>query len=511
MKKILLGPTLAVVIILLFPLFFPAVGIQQSLGVKADSDITRKAEFTQLWNYKLDKSFVASPVSANGLVYVTSVFSGGSGVSLICLNASSGTQVWNHTGYFISFSVANGYIYVNEIPESNLRTNFLGVIVCLNAYTGSQIWKFTYGSSRCAPIVVGNYVYVCGYAATYPVFDHGFVYALDALTGDVMWSQTINGVVFYATVSDGLVFVNFINENYVDGLFYAEGMCAFDALTGERIWTYPVGGSLNRVPDTPPIIFDDKIYVSYNNYSKTDPDYHAGGVYALDALNGKLLWNFKTSSSVGNPLVADGICYVVSGDSFLTAFDASDGTIVWNYAAKTNLGSLQSVNGSLFAGSSAGVFCFDASDGTVIWNFAADEFVGSSATCPVYAEGVIYVGWNGPQFFSSVTRHDFYALDALTGEKIGNYTLGYAVKNSPTVMNSTIYIGASSVTEENPDWAGPGAVIALNSTITLSPSISFSASTITLIAVGVIAAIAVAVGAGLLVYFKKRKRVLVAV
>jgi outer membrane protein assembly factor BamB len=497
----------ALIAVLLFSLIFlPAEGTIQTLSVNTDSGTARKVEFTPLWNFELDTSFVTSPVFAHGFIYVTSTSSGSSRANLYCLNASSGTQIWNHTGYFVYFQVAKDYVYVNEIPESNFLTNFKGIVACLNAYTGAQIWNYTYGSSVSAPIIVGDYVYVSGYTPNLPTPDHGFVYALNAFTGDVIWNQTINSVVHYATVSDGRVFVNFFNEKYSDGLFYAQGLCAFDALTGKRLWNYPTGDSLNKVPNAPPIIFDNKVYVSYNNYSKTDPDYRAGGVYALDALNGTSLWNYKTSSSVATPLVTKGICYLVSNDSFLTALDASNGTVIWNHATETSLGSAQFVNGSLFVGSSTGAYRFDPSNGKVIWNFAASDYADSSATYPVYADGVIYVGWNGPQYFSSVTQHEFYALDALTGEKIGNYTLGYTVKNPPLVLSNTIYIGASWVTEESVDFSGPGVVIALNSTVTLSsqpspqPSPPSSGLAITLTAVVVIVIIA-----GLLIYFKKRK------
>jgi outer membrane protein assembly factor BamB len=215
------------------------------------------------------------------------------------------------------------------------------------------------------------------------------------------------------------------------------------------------------------------------------------------------IWDYPIDSSVESLIVANDTLHAVSGNGNVYALDASSGRVTWVYPTRLSTGPALLVNNNLFVGSSAGVYCFDASNGHVIWNFAADDYAGSSATFPVYSDGVVYVGWNGPQFFSSVTQHNFYALDAFIGEKIGNYTLGYTVQSSPTVLNSTTYISASFVTEESPDYAGQGAVIALNSTITLlpAPSTPSSALAVTLIAIVVIAAIA-----GLLIYFKKRKR-----
>ncbi len=80
------------------------------------------------------------------------------------------------------------------------------------------------------------------------------------------------------------------------------------------------------------------------------------------------------------------------------------------------------------------------------------------------------MGWNGPIGFDSVLFHNFYALDALSGEKLWNYTIGYTIVNPPAVFDNTIYIGGSLVTHKAPDAQDPGAVIALKSTVTQLPS-----------------------------------------
>jgi hypothetical protein len=100
------------------------------------------------------------------------------------------------------------------------------------------------------------------------------------------------------------------------------------------------------------------------------------------------------------------------------------------------------------------------SNGAIVWNFATSNFADSSTTNPTYANGVVYVGWNGPTAFAPVTQNNFYALNALNGKVLWNYTLGYTDPLA-VVSNGVVYIGADHVTTQSPDFEGPGVVLAL--------------------------------------------------
>jgi len=165
----------------------------------------------------------------------------------------------------------------------------------------------------------------------------------------------------------------------------------------------------------------------------------------------------------------------VVNDSSIYALDNSKGAAIWNYNAKASLSSPLFVDGYLFIGTSEGVLCLDEDNGKVIWNFNTIDYAGSSATSPTFSDGVIYVGWSGPMFFSLVTQHDFYALNANNGATLWNYTIGYTGMSS-SVVNSTVYIGASWVTTRSPDNVGPGAVVALKSNVTSLPLPSLSST-----------------------------------
>ena len=77
----------------------------------------------------------SSPAVADGRVYV------GSGDDKVyCLDASTGTQVWNYTtGNIVDSSpaVADGRVYVGSYD---------GRVYCLDASTGAQVWNYTTGN-----------------------------------------------------------------------------------------------------------------------------------------------------------------------------------------------------------------------------------------------------------------------------------------------------------------------------------------------------------------------------
>ncbi len=416
------------------------------------------ATVTQLWNAACDRSEVNSPVLAGGFVYFTSQNSASATTTLYCLDASSGIQIWKSTGRFYTFTVANGCVYIGSATDGKPvegHPTLLGVVYCLNASNGGQLWNYSYGTGFGTPVVDGGVVYVGGQNYTWwNGIGNGLLYAFDALTGTIIWSyigpQGTRFDLNSPVLAGGYVYT-------ATNVIYA-----FNSSSGERIWNYTTPGRLGSL-----IAMGDNVYVSCNYFNSTNENAYAGSILALRDQDGSLIWNY-TSGPVGSFTFADDTVYA-SGSGFVYALDASAGKVIWNYATERNMGTTFFVNGYLYAGSSAGVFCFNAFNGTLFWNFDKFDHSDSSFTVPTYADGVIYVGWNGPMFFSHITQHSFYAVIASSGEQLWNYTLGYTINSYPAAANGTVYIGASFVTPENPDLEGTGAVIALNSTVASLP------------------------------------------
>jgi len=91
---------------------------------------------------------------------------------------------------------------------------------------------------------------------------------------------------------------------YVGGGF---NLNAFNAATGELLWSAPTGFTI----DSSPAVANGVVYVgSYDNY-----------VYAFDAATGQLIWRAPTGFYVeSSPAVANGVVYVGSDDGNLYAF-----------------------------------------------------------------------------------------------------------------------------------------------------------------------------------------------
>ena len=487
------------------------------LTIMPSSSASPSDSVSQLWKYTPQWSIISSPVLANGFVYISDSSYGGGTQSVCCLNALTGTEVWRHIGRFAAFVVTNGKMYVGESVQGS-SSSFEGVIACLDASTGVQLWNYSAGTGFTTPLVNGDIVFAGGSDYNMSTGANiGFVYAFNSSTGEKLWNFLGPGGTRFDSNSlvleEAILYAKSTTYSSQDASWHS-GIYAFNAYTGEGLWNYETPGQFGSLLAANHNLYVSSNFVNTTNYldaKKSGGYIYEGGVFALDGRNGTLLWNYPINSSVSIPVTLNNTIYAFSGNGILYALNALSGGVVWSRNAAAGLGSLASINGYLYVGSSSGVYCFNANDGTVIWSFLASDFAGSSPTLPTYTDGIIYVGWNGPMFFSPVTEHNFYALSASNGEKLWSYTIGYTITSSPTIQNGTVYIGGSFVTSRSPDYESSGVVLALKPSVASLPLSPLPTPTqpvfeflplIVLVAVAItVVAVVVAV-----VYWKKLKR-----
>jgi outer membrane protein assembly factor BamB len=435
-----------------------------------NSGPTISGSASKLWQFLSTYSEIISPIALNGNIYFLSGNSAAYPAVLYCLDATTGTKVWNYTGYLNGFTVVGDKVYVGGAFTQGSILSLQGFISCLNAYSGVQVWNYSDGTTFTSPLANNEIVYAGGFHYTYSSgVNVGFLYAFNALTGEKLWS-------FAGSTSTRFDSNHLILEDtklYALSAAYSEqdaswhsSIYAFNANSGEALWNYTTPGQFSSFAVSDQNLLISSNFVDTRNYldaEKSGGFIYEGGVLALNAQSGVRIWNYPISNSVGTPFILNNIVYTVSGDGVVYAFNALDGSVVWSYTSGTGLGSLLSANGYLYVGSSSGVYCFIADNGRVVWNFAISDFAESSGTNPIFADNLIYVGWNGPMFFSPTTKHNFYALDAWTGQKVWNYTLAYTVSSKPIVMGDTVYVGGNFVSTRNPDFEGSGAIYALKS------------------------------------------------
>jgi len=172
---------------------------------------------------------------------------------------------------------------------------------------------------------------------------YGYIYALDANTGNVVWQfRTGYYVESSPAVVNGMVYVGSMDYN----------LYALNASTGAVIWSYSVGPINCRrlTAACGPAVANGVVYTQ-----------SILGVYAVNASTGALIWTKFIEGNTG-PSVANGVLYFGSAYSFpyIFALDASTGTQLWRYTTGAEVDSSQTiVNGILYSGSTDGnVYAF---------------------------------------------------------------------------------------------------------------------------------------------------------
>jgi outer membrane protein assembly factor BamB len=160
------------------------------------------------------------------------VYWGGSDGVIHCNNTNSNTEEWHYvTGgkIFTAPTIANGCVYAGSSD---------GYAYCIEAHTGRLVWRFRgapadrrislYGHlSSTWPVLTGVMVqgttafFVAGFTPETGVH----VYALDALTGSIVWQNNTAGI------SEGQR-TGSSPGRYVSGLMTGGGM----TIVGNRLW-----------------------------------------------------------------------------------------------------------------------------------------------------------------------------------------------------------------------------------------------------------------------------------
>lgn len=288
----------------------------------------------------------------------------------------------------------NGTIYVGSRDNS---------IYALDAETGDELWSYTAGGIiRSPPTVAGGTVYVGS--------RDNSLYALDAETGNVQWNYTTGDFVDASpTVVDGTVYVGSRDNS----------LYALDAETGNELWSHQTGDSVKRAAT----VISGTVY-----FGSWD-----GQLYALDAQTGDVEWTYATGSSIQTaPTVVDGVVYTGTESESVYALDSQTGDVLWNSTLGTFTSSSPTVvGGTVYIGTSGGsVYALDAGTGGEQWSYATGNEVASS---PTVSNGTVYVGSRD---------NSVYALDAETGGEQWSHATTDSVTSSPTVADGTVYVGS---------------------------------------------------------------------
>jgi outer membrane protein assembly factor BamB len=250
---------------------------------------------------------------------------------------------------------------VMGVPEGD-------AIYAFDAATGRARWSFhTAGQDMASPAL---------YRGTL-IFANGdfHAYALDAMTGRLLWKRDLPGMATMASAAtaDGRVFVSTCDYRFP----YHCATEALDPVNGKLLWKAPYGDA-----DSSPTYANGTVFVSGLDYLSAKNTWPLlqqayGVVAALDASTGKPKWVYRDGtpqipSDVGTAERAVAGTYAAGkyfqslpGSSEFLAFDARTGNILWRFhsLAPIKMSPLYYRN-RIYAGGNAGVlYVLNASTG----------------------------------------------------------------------------------------------------------------------------------------------------
>ncbi|MFT7641852.1 MAG: outer membrane protein assembly factor BamB [Pirellulaceae bacterium] len=352
------------------------------------------------WKIPMAGKAWSSPVVWGNQIWLTNAPEDGTKMSVVCVAADTGKIIHER------------YIFTNEKPdfchgfnsyasctpfieEGRIYVHFgkYGT-ACLNTSTAETIWQrrdFKCNHWRgpgSSPIVHDGLLFVC-----YDGYDVQYITALDAKTGATVWN--VDRKIDYGADSDNgdrkkaysTAAVVEVAGKPVLISPSAGATIAYEPKTGQEIWRCNHGGWNASIR---PVVLDNLLFV----------DTHSGGRGTVaikydgqgDISDSHIAWSReKSGRRLPNPMVIDGLLYLLDSKGVMTCLDGKTGEEIW----------VQRVGG----------------------NFVAS---------PVYAAGKIYL-------FNREGK-SFVVKPGRTYSAIGENELSAGCMASPAVVGNTLIV-----------------------------------------------------------------------
>ncbi len=272
-------------------------------------------------------------------------------------------------------------------------TTAYGELAALDAATGAVQWRQRFEAPVIgAPTVDGTTVYATA--------RDGSALAVDAANGKVRWTvggtRAASGMVSTASpsVGDGLAIFPFA-AGEIAAIKTEDGTKTWGAgVAGQRLGKAYAASMGDLTGD--PVISGNTVYVGSA----------AGRTAAFDATTGQRLWT-TNEGAMNPPLVVGGSVFVVNDEAKLVRMDAVTGAVIWavqmpyyNAEKPKKYKAITAHYGPVLAGgrvvvvsSDGGIRLFNPTDGSMV---GSGEIPGGAASAPALAAGMLFVtGGNG--------------------------------------------------------------------------------------------------------------------
>ncbi len=322
------------------------------------------------WKYTSTNGFSYSGACViNNKIYV-----GGKDGFLYCLDNQTGTLLWRFQAGNIG--IESDPVYDNGIIYFGSNDDYLYAI---DANTGVMKWRFlTGGNVSSSPAISNGVVYVGS--------SDSKVYAVNASTGLMVWSYQTGDLINQSgpSLSNGILYIG-----SRDGYCYALAMN-----DGSLKWKYKGTGSFEF---SSPTVVNNVVYIAG---SELITNLNVGGVYALNAVTGQLLWQqFQAIPFNSSPVVSDGKLFLASSSGYVYAMNPTDGSVIWTKSVYSNGANPAVMNGIVYIGGGGqhNIFALNAADGSEKWRYPIPNSIRTSGPCIVTPTSVSYSGKSGMQ------------------------------------------------------------------------------------------------------------------
>jgi outer membrane protein assembly factor BamB/predicted Ser/Thr protein kinase len=304
-----------------------------------------------VWAYASERHLAGGPAPvASGDMLIAGTLDG----QVLALQAGSGELRWRTGGgpsvLFGAPSASKGLVFVGSTD---------GFVQGLSLSSGKVTWQTrVVGVAQLAPTLDGDRLIV--------TTDKGYIYLLQAGSGQVIWDRPLAQATQPPAVSHGRIFVS-----------AGPTLFALDSSNGAVDWSFDARDAIT----TRAVIAGDMVVVGTER----------GQLYALRMADGQLHLHYQASGALGAaPAASASALYVADQSGSLTAISLTNATVLWRFhTGAAILAAPLLTDERLYFGAADGLFyALDARSGAEL---ARIQLAGSVVSTATLSPGLIIV------------------------------------------------------------------------------------------------------------------------
>jgi outer membrane protein assembly factor BamB len=181
------------------------------------------------------------------------------------------------------------------------------------------------------------------------------------------------------------------------------------------------------------LLWEQKISEKYITSSASKDLIFTGcevGLHAKNKENGKNKWEKELGKISSKPIIAKDVVIAGFSDGNIYAFDIDSGEIKWNYKFPAPVLISELHNDIVYACSEDTCYAVSITDKETKWEFETNGIITAS---PSFKDNVVYFGsWDG----------NVYAVESNTGKVKWVFETGWGIDITPAVADGMIFVGS---------------------------------------------------------------------